>query len=76
MVNVHLHFVHLKCSILTNKCIAYITPNAVKENYRMLKSFIVKESRENQCTGRHSTWKADGINKFKYCKNKCFRYRK
>lgn len=44
MVNVHLHFVHLKCSTLTNKCIAYITPNAVEENYRMLKSFIVKES--------------------------------
>lgn len=61
MVNVLLHFVHLKCSILTNKCIAYIIPNAVEENYRMLKSFIVKESRvrDNKCTERHSTWKTD-----------------
>lgn len=55
MVNVLLHFVHLKCFILTNKCTAYITPNAVEENYGMLKSFIVKESRvrDNKCTERH-----------------------
>lgn len=57
----HLHFVHIKCSILTNKCIAYITHNAGEENYGMLKSFIVRESRvrENKCTERHNTWKAD-----------------
>lgn len=61
MLNLHLDSVHLKCSILTNKCIAYVAPNAVEENYGLLKSFNVKDggTRENKCTERPSTWKAD-----------------
>lgn len=52
MVNLYLDFEHLKCSIVTNKCIACKTPNAVEENYGMLKSLNVKESgtRENKYT--------------------------